>query len=351
MKPKPLLETVAIAKRYGATQALAPTDLCIYSGEFVVILGPSGCGKTTLLRLLGGFLAPSAGAVLIEGIEVTDTPPERRPTNMVFQGYGLFPHMTVAENVAYGLKVRKTPRAEIEQRVRQVLAQVSMDAFALRPASALSGGQQQRVALARALVLRPRVLLLDEPLSALDLKLRRSMQDEMRRLHRVVGGTFVMVTHDQDEALSLGSRIIVMEAGRVVQDGTPADIYRKPANLFVSRFLGDANVLPAVPNGDGPAPAIPSKGPEGSPMLVLRPEAIRLSAEQPDPADPTVRALEGTLTERVFLGARTRYTADLGDARLVDLLVPAGEAAFAVGERAWLVWSVADEHILPADLP
>ena len=210
---------------------------------FLRFSGPSGCGKTTLLRMIGGFIDPTAGSVEIDGRDVTRLGPERRPTNMVFQGYGLFPHMTVRQNIGYGLKIAKVTRAEIDQRVAEVIGLVRLEELAERGVHELSGGQQQRVALARALVMRPKVLLLDEPLGALDLKLRQAMQEELRRIHHQIGGTFVFVTHDQSEALGLADRIAVMEEGGVIQEGGPEEIYARPLTRFVSTFIGEANIL------------------------------------------------------------------------------------------------------------
>ena len=228
---------------------MKPLDLDIEHGDFVAILGPSGCGKTTLLRMIGGFIMPEQRHVEIGGADVTRLGPERRPTNMVFQGYGLFPHMNVRQNIAYGLKIAERPRGEIDQRVGDMLALVHLPELADRAIQELSGGQQQRVALARALVMRPQVLLLDEPLAALDLKLRQAMQEELRRIHREIGGTFVFVTHDQGEALALANRIAVMEAGELVQQGDAEEIYARPRTRFVSTFIGEAKSCPAGGSG------------------------------------------------------------------------------------------------------
>ena len=223
-----LVKVSDLTKSFGPVVAVHPLDLEIRAGDFIAILGPSGCGKTTLLRMLGGFEMPTAGRIEIAGKDVTRIGPEKRPTNMVFQGYGLFPHMTVRQNVAYGLKLQGVATSEMKQRVDEMLQLVHLDQMADRPVQKLSGGQQQRVALARALVMRPAVLLLDEPLGALDLKLRKEMQAELRRIHRSLGGTFVFVTHDQEEALGLANRIAVMEGGRIVQEGGPQEIDSAP---------------------------------------------------------------------------------------------------------------------------
>src|SRR5262245_10822844 len=238
-----LLRLRNVSKTFGKTFAVRPVDLEIHRGDFFAILGPSGCGKTTLLRMIGGFAEPTSGRIEIAGKDVTGLGPERRPTNMVFQGYGLFPHMTVKQNVAYGLRIAKLPKAEIAERTSDALELVHLEELESRMVQELSGGQQQRVALARALIMRPPVLLLDEPLAALDLKLRQAMQEELRRIHSDIGGTFVFVTHDQGEALSLANRIAVMESGLLVQVGTPEEIYSRPRTRFVSTFVGEANIF------------------------------------------------------------------------------------------------------------
>ncbi len=240
----PLLRLRGLSKVFGATAAVEPLDLDIYPKDFVAMLGPSGCGKTTLLRMIGGFVAPTTGTIEIAGADVTGLGPEKRPTNMVFQGYGLFPHMNVAQNIGYGLRLQKMPKNEIDRRVNEAIALVQLADLARRGTEQLSGGQQQRVALARALVMRPKVLLLDEPLAALDLKLRQAMQEELRRIHHEIGGTFVFVTHDQSEALALANRIAVMREGRLEQVGTAQEIYDRPKTRFVSTFIGEANLLP-----------------------------------------------------------------------------------------------------------
>ena len=242
---EPLIQIRNLCKNFGACAAADDISLDIYDREFVALLGPSGCGKTTLLRMLGGFENPDSGEIKMDGRDLTPLPPNRRPLNMVFQSYAVFPHMTVGDNVAYGLKMDGAPKDEIKTRTAEALALVRLDEFAGRFSHQLSGGQRQRVALARALVKRPRVLLLDEPLSALDAKLREAMQTELVKLQREVGITFVVVTHDQDEALSMAERIAVMESGKIRQLDTPKNLYEKPANRFVADFIGRMNILPA----------------------------------------------------------------------------------------------------------
>ena len=242
----PLVALEGVSRQFGPVTAVHPLSLEIRRGDFLAILGPSGCGKTTLLRMIGGFIEPSSGVIRMEGQDVTRLGPDKRPTNMVFQGYGLFPHMSVRQNIAYGLRIARHSEAEIATRVAEIIGLVHLDGFEDRPVTQLSGGQAQRVALARALVMRPAVLLLDEPLAALDLKLRKTVQVELRRIHRSIGGTFVFVTHDQDEAMALSNRIVVMEGGRLVQQGTAEEIYDAPRNRFVSTFIGEANLFPAT---------------------------------------------------------------------------------------------------------
>ena len=238
-----LLQIRHLSKSYGDTQILQNINLDIYDGEFLTLLGPSGCGKTTLLRLIGGFELPNAGSLQLEGVDIAGLPAEKRPINTVFQQYALFPHMNVYDNIAYGLKLKGVPKTEIDQRVREVLAMVQLDHTINRRPQDLSGGQQQRIAIARAVVNRPKMLLLDEPLSALDAKLREQMQSELKRLQRELGITFVFVTHDQQEALSMSDRIAVMKNGVFQQIDTPIGIYESPANLFTASFIGETNLF------------------------------------------------------------------------------------------------------------
>ncbi|OPH37098.1 spermidine/putrescine ABC transporter ATP-binding protein PotA [Moraxella atlantae] len=241
----PLLRIQNLSKAYGDNPILQGINLDIYHGEFLTLLGPSGCGKTTLLRLIGGFEMPDGGRLELDGVDIAMLPAEKRPINTVFQQYALFPHMTVYDNVAYGLKLKKVPKAEIDQRVREALAMVQLEHTLARKPQDLSGGQQQRIAIARAVVNRPKLLLLDEPLSALDAKLRVQMQSELKRLQRELGITFVFVTHDQEEALSMSDRIALMKGGVFQQIDTPIGIYESPANLFTASFIGETNLFKA----------------------------------------------------------------------------------------------------------
>ena len=309
--PSPQLSLRAISKRFDGKPVLSDIDLDIHDGEFITLLGPSGCGKTTLLRMLAGFETPDTGTLCLDGQDIVALPPNQRPLNTVFQNYALFPHMTVFQNVAYGLRMENCPAAEIRTRVEQVLAMVQLQEFATRKPHQLSGGQQQRVAIARAVVKRPQVLLLDEPLSALDFKLRKTMQLELKRIQRELGITFVFVTHDQEEALSMSDRVVVLHQGRIEQVGTPREVYERPASLFVARFVGDANLLPgkiAQVADDGRVevevlgrrmllrrPFFPPH-PGQKVKILLRPEDMRLGT-------PGEHGFPGRVTERSYKGS------------------------------------------------
>ena len=346
--PPVLVRLRGLAKRFASVEAVRPLDLEIRAGDFFAILGPSGCGKTTLLRMIGGFVPPTAGTVEIDGADVTRLGPERRPANMVFQGFGLFPHMNVRQNVAYGLRIAKVGRAEIDERVGEVIRLVRLRELAERSIHQLSGGQQQRVALARALVMRPKVLLLDEPLGALDLKLRQAMQQELRRIHHEIGGTFVFVTHDQSEALGLANRIAVMESGRIVQEGGPEEIYSEPRTRFVSTFIGEANLLSgrrsegAVRLDAGAS--FPDPGGDAPVLVVVRPEAMRMGERIPHDGV----ALDGTVEDVVFLGAYVRCEVVLsgGDRVTAHLSGPAARGAVRIGDCVRLGWSAADHRVI-----
>jgi ABC-type Fe3+/spermidine/putrescine transport system ATPase subunit len=310
------LELQGITHRYGSVTALEDVSLTISDGELVTLLGPSGCGKTTLLRIVAGFVLPSEGRLYLQGRDVTRVPPHRRPVNMVFQRAALFPHLDVFENVAFGLRVGGTAKDEIPARVREALRLVRLMGLERRRAHELSGGQLQRVALARALVNRPRVLLLDEPLAALDLRIRLEMEAELRRVHRETGATFVYVTHDQGEALALSDRVVVFDHGRVEQVGTPDEIYRRPATPFAARFVGDANVLPVqILERNGDRATIEVAGTRlvapcenelsiGPGWLVVRPEVVRLGAVSSD-------GMRGVVRDVAFRGSGFAYQLDV----------------------------------------
>ena len=308
---QPLVRLDGVSKSFGSFVAVQPLDLEILHGDFLAILGPSGCGKTTLLNMIAGFLLPTTGRIEIVGQDVTNWGPDRRPTNMVFQGYGLFPHMNVRQNVSYGLRIAKQSKAEIEHRVREVLQLVHMESFETRRVTELSGGQQQRIALARALVMRPQVLLLDEPLAALDLKLRKAMQVELRRIHQSIGGTFVFVTHDQEEAMGLANRIAVMESGRIVQEGRAEDIYARPLTRFVATFIGEANLLSGFRRHGQVTldlgPSFNSDGSDGPIVTMVRPEAIAIAPLPDTPTKSDGPAFDARILDMVFLGTHVRY--------------------------------------------
>jgi len=283
----PSVEIRGVTKRFDDLVAVDDLSLDLSSGEFFTLLGPSGCGKTTTLRMIAGFERPSEGKIRIEGADVAQLPPHRRPTNTVFQSYALFPHLSVEDNVAFGLKRKRAPKGEIGERVARELERVGLSAEAKRRPAQLSGGMQQRVALARALVNLPKVLLLDEPLGALDLKLRKGLQVELKRIQREVGITFVYVTHDQEEALTMSDRVAVMNRGRVEQVGTPEEVYDRPATTFVAGFIGVSNLMPAVVIGagevqldQGPAAQAETEGlgPGERCHAVVRPEKLRIDA-------------------------------------------------------------------------
>ncbi len=311
----PAIELRHTTKRYGQTVALNDVSMVIEPGEFFCLLGPSGCGKTTTLNLIGGFIPVSAGELLIEGRTVNDLPPHKRNVNTVFQNYALFPHMTVAQNVAFGLRMESLPAAEVTRRTGEYLELVGLEGLSQRLPSEMSGGQQQRVALARALAKRPAVLLLDEPLGALDLKLRRNMQSELSRIHRQVGTTFVFVTHDQDEALSMGTRIAIMSGGRVAQIGTPREVYDRPVNRFVADFVGETNFLsgtvapedgrPVFGLSGGGRVIAPTGSPAGPATLMVRPESLTLRPLDDPSPEP---GITGRIVDIAFLGNHTRIT-------------------------------------------
>ena len=296
-----------LAKSFDGVPAVTGIDLEIPGGQFYSLLGPSGCGKTTTLRMIAGFEKPDSGRIELDGRDVAADPPHKRPVNTVFQTYALFPFMTVAENVAFGLKYRKLSRDDTKKRVGEALELVHMSSYAKRKPAHLSGGQQQRVALARALVLRPRVLLLDEPLGALDAKLRKQLQLELRSMQRDVGITFVYVTHDQEEALTMSDQIAVMADGRIEQVGPPREVYSAPATTFVAGFLGAANIFDAGVLDVTAANGAPAEGA----AIVIRPERLAIQAGDA-PVDPGVNAIRGRVKHVVYLGNCTQVHVDVG---------------------------------------
>jgi ABC-type Fe3+/spermidine/putrescine transport system ATPase subunit len=343
----PAVEITGLRKSFGDFVALHEINLSIKPKEFVSLLGASGCGKTTLLRIVAGFEHAAEGRVKIAGEDITDTPPHSRPTSIVFQRGALFPHMNVRENVGYSLKLRKWPRRKINNQVDRMLAMVRLEGYGDRDPSQLSGGQVQRVALARALAGEPRVLLLDEPFSALDLKLRQQMQLELRTLQRALGATFVFVTHDQTEALVMSDRIAIMNAGRIVQFGTPPEIYTRPASVFVSDFIGQANLLPGeilksgaegvlfrLHNGATMRAIAPTPLGEGrQAILSVRPENVRVEKGHAQGGAP------GVVKESVYLGPRVRVAIALGEADLAWAELREAEAAgLAPGDQVTISW-------------
>ncbi|MEU1268648.1 ABC transporter ATP-binding protein [Streptomyces sp. NPDC005799] len=323
-----------LRKSFGETTAVAGIDLEIQDGEFFSLLGPSGSGKTTVLRMIAGFESLTGGRIELAGQEVTGLAPFERDVHTVFQDYALFPHMTVEQNVAYSLKVRGVPKAERLVRARKALSEVRLEGFGKRRPAQLSGGQRQRVALARALVGRPSVLLLDEPLGALDLKLREQMQVELKALQSEVGITFVLVTHDQEEALTMSDRIAVLNQGRVEQVGTPAEIYERPATAFVASFVGTSNLL----EGESAQRVVGAPG-----VYSVRPEKIRVLKESAESDEPEHASAVGTVAEVVYLGDATRFLVDLdAGGRLTalqqNLETSAEDVAAYRGTRVRLSW-------------
>jgi spermidine/putrescine transport system ATP-binding protein len=348
------LEFRGVSKHFGEVRAVDDVSFRVRRGEFLSLLGPSGCGKTTSLRMIAGFERPTAGEIYLDGGAVGHTPPYRRNVNTVFQHYALFPHKNVRDNVAFGLRMKRVPAAEIAPRVERMLALIELPGIGHRFPHQLSGGQQQRVALARALINEPTVLLLDEPLGALDLKVRRRMQQELKRIHREVGVTFVYVTHDQEEALTMSDRIAVMNHGRVEQLDTPAAIYERPATRFVAGFIGLTNLLPGVVAGreglhvivrlDAGVPVRAEAPPGATPGtevdVAIRPEKIQMTLEKP--AAPA-NCLEGVVVDLVYQGAVTEYQVELPVGGRVRVVVQNSRETWEAdrvpaGQRVYLSW-------------
>ena len=321
-----------VSRRFGDVVAVDSVDLEIADGEFFSLLGPSGSGKTTCLRIIAGFDSPTEGQIVLHGVDVSSRPPYDRDVNTVFQDYALFPHMTVADNVGYGLMVKKVAESERRQRIEEALAMVDLHGLGGRKPAQLSGGQKQRVALARALINRPSVLLLDEPLGALDLKLRQAMQIELKNLQRGVGITFVYVTHDQEEALTMSDRIAVFNKGRLEQLGTPAQVYEDPNNAFVAGFVGVSNIVGSE---------LGERLRRHSGPFTVRPEKIRLE-QQGTASGPDEIAVSGTVTEATYLGPFSRFRVDIGEAELLvirqNLETTHGDLPASVGSRVVLIW-------------
>lgn len=351
------LEFDDLSKSFGPVRAVNRVSFSVKRGEFFSLLGPSGCGKTTLLRLVAGFEQPDTGRVILDGQDLTRMPPHERPVNTVFQNYALFPHLTVRENIAFGLRVAHRPRREIQAEVDKMLRLIQMEEKADRRPDQISGGQKQRVALARALILKPRVLLLDEPLAALDLKLRQRMLLELDLIHDQVGITFLYVTHDQGEAMSLSDRIAVMQNGQVDQIGTPAEVYETPLSSFVAAFIGDTNffdgrVLELVNEDycrltiDGLGTVLcyndKQKKPGDGVHLSLRPEKFRLSADRPPATDANLNVHEGSVEDIIYSGNHTKFWVRVGSHRLSiyqqHRRFLLDEKPIRWGDRVWLWW-------------
>jgi spermidine/putrescine transport system ATP-binding protein len=358
------LELRGLTKRYGTAVAVDAISLAVERGEFLSILGPSGCGKTTTLRMIAGFERPDAGEIRLQGLSVADVPPYERNVNTVFQHYALFPHMTVFDNVAFGLRMKRLPDAEVGRRVGRILEIVELPGYGRRVPHQLSGGEQQRVGLARALVNQPTVLLLDEPLGALDLKVRRRMQLELKRIHREVGITFIYVTHDQEEALVLSDRVAVMHRGRIEQVDTPASIYEQPRTLFIADFIGESNAFAgevvdvagpgvAVRCGDAvlrgwPVQAAPLRG--AAVVLAVRPEKVRVGHAGTAAGE---NRLTGTVREVVFQGTSVRYLLDVGLDRPLAVAVAnalpfAAAELLKLGQDVEASWPAAATLLFPA---
>ncbi len=344
-----------IVKRFGPINVVDGIDLELGSGEFVTLLGPSGCGKSTTLRMLAGFEAVDGGRIEIEGREVSALPPNKRSVNMVFQDYALFPHMSVGRNIAFGLKLKGLGRDEINRRVRELLDMVALGEKIDSFPHELSGGQRQRVALARALALEPSILLLDEPLGALDAKLRQQMQEELKRLQKQTGKTFLFVTHDQEEALTMSDRIVVMNKGRIEQIGTPEEIYYRPRTAFVATFIGEANILRSVvegSSGEGRVRVIwhgasleaatdrEWRGGDDV-VLIVRPEFIRCSSK------PVDGAIEGTVADLMFKGERLHVSAILKNGDRVSISVDPEGCKLSENQTVWLNWDPKNAFVFP----
>jgi putrescine transport system ATP-binding protein len=353
---KPFIQFKNIIKRFGDFTAVDGVSLDVYEKEFFALLGPSGCGKTTLLRMLAGFDLPTSGQVLLAGQDMMDTPPYQRPVNMMFQSYALFPHMTVADNIAFGPKQDGTPKGEIEARVQEMLKLVQLEQFAKRKPHQLSGGQRQRVALARALAKRPKVLLLDEPLGALDKKLREETQFELMELQQTLGLTFMVVTHDQEEAMTVADRIAVMDKGHLIQVSTPTELYEQPSCKYVADFIGDINLIEGnISDSDGAGnvkvqgKSVPSlfdvhtdtvvnKG--DNVWLALRPEKLRISLDAP--ANGEANSLEGAVYDIGYLGDTSVYHVKLPSGAMIKAMMTNTtrlvERPISWEDKVWLTW-------------
>ncbi len=358
----PLIEIKHVSKTFGSLPVLDDICLSVYPGEFFTLLGPSGCGKTTLLRLISGFESPSQGDIFLNTQCVTHLPPQQRDVHTIFQNYALFPHLSVFENVAFGLRCKKLPPTEIKTRVNEVLQLIQLDSYGHRAIHSLSGGQQQRVAIARALVNKPQVLLLDEPLSSLDYRLRKSMQNELKQLQKTLNMTFIFVTHDQEEALSLSDRLAVFNHGHIEQIGSPREVYETPTNLHVAQFIGEAalfDLTVTAVQGDDLYTTIETielcckntlaAQPGDRFHLMVRPEDIRVWGEQE--VEDTRGMLAGEITDIVYKGSTVDVTVKLASGKLINASEFFDEdddkLEYALNERVWVHWFRGWEFILP----
>ena len=355
---EPILRLEGLCKDFGEGPVLHNLSLDVSAGEFLTLLGPSGCGKTTTLRIIAGLERPNAGRVLIGGTDMTGLPPEKRPVNTVFQSYALFPHMNVFQNIAYGLRVLGIKKSEQKERVTAALSLVRLAGYERRMPSQLSGGQRQRVAIARAVVLQPKVLLLDEPLGALDLKLRQEMQKELKQLQRQLGITFIYITHDQEEALNMSSRIVIMNAGRIEQTGTPEDVYEHPCTLFAADFIGQSNLLHGTVTSaaDGELsldvggislPALPEAGfsPKAGERVVLclRPQRIRYGT-----SPQHGMSLKGVIRSKEYAGGMQHTQIALSDVLLLNAVTQSAELdSYEVGSEVYVGWSQRHAPLVP----
>ncbi|WP_371929575.1 ABC transporter ATP-binding protein [Phyllobacterium sp. 21LDTY02-6] len=350
------IKAVSIGKTFGAFHALKDLTLDIGRGEFLTLLGPSGSGKTTFLMILAGFLAPTTGRLMMNGKDITDVPAEERSYGMVFQGYALFPHLTVEQNIAFPLKVRRRPSAEIKRRVGEMVERVGLSGHEKKLPSRLSGGQQQRVALARALAFEPSVLLLDEPFSALDKNLREMMQEEVRRLHQETGTTFVFVTHDQSEALALSSRVAIFNHGELLQIGRPQHVYERPASRFVAEFLGEINLLPLEDfslNGDRAEGRFEQRtivltangtAPKSGGVAAVRPEHMRISSRSGADGENSVAC---TIEAETYLGGSTKYHLRTNGGVGLAVSMPTVNAGNITSKDVWVSWPAEQGFLLP----
>ena len=362
---KAIVKLENLTKHFGDVIAVDNVNLEMEEGEFVTLLGPSGCGKTTTLRMIAGLEMATSGSIYLAGQDVTYTPPEKRPVNMVFQAYALFPHMTIAENIAFGPMIKKWSKKDVEQGVEEMLRLVQLEGYGPRKPNQLSGGQAQRVALARALINHPKVLLLDEPLGALDLKLRKAMQLELRSIHQRLGMTFIYVTHDQEEAMVMSDRIVLMNNGRIVQVGSPADIYNHPGNEFASRFIGEANLLSGRVRAiqpdhleidvDGLALFTPPRAglSVGQPAIVsIRPERANLFFKREDVPGAWWNVFQGDVESAIFLGPTARYHVRLAAAPdhvlVVDQAAKDGVLSYHANDQLFVAWETTSNIVLPA---